>query len=136
MSFGFCYSFVLFLFTLVLPVDFVAAGFLKIIWHMFSSTQRKHEFPGRFLSQPCSLFLVFEFFFIKIDYCQSKIMTSSGGLCFFFYCSYELVTVAICVCQENVKSTEFDKKPYTVKLIFVCVQITSFTSHNILYYLL
>lgn len=83
-SFGFCYSFVLFLFTLVLPVDFVAAGFLKIIWHMFSSTQRKHEFPGRFLSQPCSLFLVFEFFFIKIDYCQSKIMTSSGGLCFFF----------------------------------------------------
>lgn len=54
----------------------------------------------------------------------------------FFYCSYELVTVAICVCQENVKSTEFDKKPYTVKLIFVCVQITSFTSHNILYYLL
>lgn len=64
-------------------------------------------------------------------------MTLSGGLYFFFFnCSYSLVTVAVFVCQENVKSTEFDKKPYTVKLIFVCVQITGFTSHNILYYLL
>lgn len=70
MFFGFYNSFVLFLFILVLPVDFVAAGFFLIIWHMFSSTQRKCEFPGRFSSQLCSSFLVFDFFFfIKIGYC-------------------------------------------------------------------
>lgn len=45
------------------------------------------------------------------------------------------MTVSICVCQENVKSTEFEKQLYTMKLIFVCFHIICFTSHETPYYL-